>query len=1544
MQTVYASISALPSKLTSAHTKLSTQQSLDRLQHSPPVITSPVTLILFWSIVCSMQLIKSRLFRISLTATSLRKLLDQSIDQIRRCVDSPEFHDGRQDAVRRDLLLHLEALASITRELYRDDQLTVAYVESIFSALENAGTALQNGQALSDRVLLATRLVECIAELLAHFALDHQELAARLIWSITDLIGMCWSQGMDLLKIGYVQCLRVALAAGIDLDGRIIADAFDRFRQEISSFRFRDSVADNRQRLSKEAFYVMDLTAEIVMIRVHKRSEVVLDGSGPAVHASSKRPRTELVADWLIDSVFGVAAARPRPSIPWMQFLCLLLSKHPTSFEAIATETSDATAFCSMVIERLEAVLSGPLEDGSLIWCARCLTAIISCTGTFDQGQIRAAVRPVLRVCLELVKGRVKRVEGLPATAALLRAVRISLARGVIGAEMLADNIEAVWQILISIWGGACLSQTRGNAVAQTDNEVAQDELVRWTAEVLQRTALTSGRGFGRVECPRDHLLEMVLNRVRVGCETSEQVRNIALVILSLVCGSSSGCIEQSPLMLESDRDLAHINAISNEGAVLFAESRHILFGLRIREDADRYICLLDDEEDGARFERMLESLHAVTDLSSSEAGPEADVHGTACCNSPESRIFVAACDVDRMRATLLQFLCGKVSNEGTSSQVALGNDETRVMLLSAILCFSEDFAIAGQALFEDLCPIIRGFIHHDVTGISSTHQSSGHLWGLIDRLEVLKADSKILHLAQVGFLASALARVFSKSDFHDMTSFLRSFLLEVCRQCVAIWNKDGSESANTRTEDDGFGAKDTKFLQSEYALKLTALRLFLKLLATGHLDDRQTELIEDLSHFFMIDSVDTAFGLKLTVKKLEVLSEVYIHPQFDEIYLCAVERIMPMKKTDDFKHYRKLIVLNAVRTLATFLKNCTVECDLTTFESKLIPSGNLLHKFLEAHTALISSQPPKQLQRDIRRILCRTIGQVLTAIKEPNPEYVQYILNCLNDCAFEVRHEAVLACPAFFSTWDSPTPIMSQILEKLPSNSDVSQKSKALILTHIQALTKIGSLSEQYSNEMVEGHCTYLLCEFYHRFPSLRRYIARALCSIARSAGLKSADIVKMHIHSILCKWIRGGRHWSVFPYALAGSASRQEFVQSCVVSTLVPEYVLFDQEVIDGVTVDAHSNLEQIASCSGVAQWNDLKSKAYPRTLAYVLQLCTPLSVIFDESDPDPMFRDRHWYGKLVDQALNAEQLISSYFSGYDDPSVCVDEVLVCALDNLIGGMQFAACRNFEARDTFILTVEELESALLFSVQKLASKLRIEPRKLLMGHLPSCARGGTGSTHGKILRKDRLQRLLLYCLRFLKESKKVNMKSRSLVAVRVMLHDNLLGNVSDTPWVFHHVVNLLLQAVALEPNVSEIAVLLLRQVINQSLGNHPQRLFEGSVLTRIICALIPVAQKAAADVDNTFIEIIDTLAEESALCPNIQFESLPPFPHDEIFARASEICKKVPSRNSFEKFIGSFASSDDHASAIIKDAYLSHLLDFLQFKDHSLQKIDHE
>jgi hypothetical protein len=273
----------------------------------------------------------------------------------------------------------------------------------------------------------------------------------------------------------------------------------------------------------------------------------------------------------------------------------------------------------------------------------------------------------------------------------------------------------------------------------------------------------------------------------------------------------------------------------------------------------------------------------------------------------------------------------------------------------------------------------------------------------------------------------------------------------------------------------------------------------------------------------------------------------------------------------------------------------------------------------------------------------------------------------------------------------------------------------------------------------------------------------------------------------------------------------------------------------------------------------------------------------------------------------------------------------------------MQFAACRNFEATGTFIFTVAELESTLLFSVQRLAAKLRIEPRKLLLGHASS-SRGGVSLIDGKTLRKDRLQRLLLHCLRFLKESKKMHFKSRSLAAVRVLLHDNLLGDISDTPWVFHHAVNLLLHAVALEPMISEIAVLLLRKVITQSLRNRPERIFEGSVLTRIMCALIPVAQRVAADADNVYIEIIDTLAEESVLSPKLQFESLPPFPHDEIFARASDICKQMPARNSFEKLIESFASSDDHASAIIKDAYLSHLLDFLQSKGHRLQNTDPE
>jgi hypothetical protein len=701
---------------------------------------------------------------------------------------------------------------------------------------------------------------------------------------------------------------------------------------------------------------------------------------------------------------------------------------------------------------------------------------------------------------------------------------------------------------------------------------------------------------------------------------------------------------------------------------------------------------------------------------------------------------------------------------------------------------------------------------------------------------------------------------------------------------------------------------------------------LVLKIFASGCLDSCQAEMVADVSSWFLSDDPDTVNGLKMLVRKLRALSSVHIYPNFEEIYNDAMERLMPSKKGDHFKHHRKLIVLNSIRILAENFSTLT-EFEQSKFHAPLARSVLVLDKYLDAHNALINSQPPKQLQRDIRRILCRTLGQVLSAIKQPNVEYVQYILNCLNDNAFEVRHEAVVACPTFFSTWDSPAPILGQILEKLPSSTDVAQKSKAVILTHIQALTKIGSLPEQYSNTVVEGHSIFLLCVFYHRFPALKRYIVLALSIIAEKSGLNQDEIIKMHLHSILCKWIWEGRHWNTFPFALVGFQSLAEFVRSGVAKSLASEYILFDQEIIAGKSCDADAELKEIARVSGVSRWRDLHSETYPMSMACILQLCSPLPSCVDV-DGDISFRDRHCYERLMHRAqtIKARDSIMFYFEGYKGPKDLLDEVLVSILDNLILGLQPAACRSFDSQDNYILTTEEMESSVLFCIQELALMLRIHPKKMLL------------ENQSNISRKDRMQVLLLHCRRYLNASPKMHVKSRSLAAVRTLIKESLIEDLSLIPWLFHHVINMLLQAAALQPEISQEAVILLRQVVQNSMKSTPERIAEGSMLTRTICALIPLAQREAADENNVFIETINMLVEEFQHSPQMH---LLPFPSDPVFASAIQLCTQSLDKHTFAAFLQNFVSSDDHAAVIIKETYLLHLLNFMQSSDLILPQL---
>ena len=1470
------------------------------------------------------QLIKNRLFRASLTGTNLRKLIDQSIVQIRHCVETPDFQNARQDQARRELLVHLEALASITRELHRDDQLAAGLIAQVFDTLEDVGTALQNGTALSERTLLATRLVECIAELFLHFALDYQERAARLLRSIADLIGMSWGQGMDLLKVGFVQCLRIAMAAGIDLDSRIVSDSFDRVQQEI--FRLKEGVADSRCRLSKEAFYLMDLCAEMTIMRVQKKVDAGGDVLDQPSQPNPKRARAETTADWLLNSVFGQQMDRPKPSVPWMQFLCLFLSKHRSALDTISHEMRGSIGFGDSVLKRLEVVLSRPIDDDTvLIWLAQCLTVIVSCTGPVPPRQTCAAMLPLLRTCLELAKVRAKRTDGLVATSALLRAVRVALVRRFIGVEWMAENGDTVWQILISIWGGVCIAPTKTpGTLGRTDNESAQNELLRWTSEILKNFALSDIKRAGRIECPRDNLLTMVLERARAACDTVERAQYFSTVILALICGSSSSSRRLLPLVkhrFEDEYSVERARYAEYDSACFYSMTRLQLFGLKKGVDPDSYTWLIDEEGEESRFERILDSLAAVTKLSSRPDKGQLDISsltGVEESSQPISQIFIPVAHVERMRASLLQFFGGASGGDVQTSQAVPGADEVRILLLVGILQGAKEFADAGEALVAFLHPLVLASIQQDSSAAAPSSQHLNlHLWPLIDCLDGMNDKDKVIQLSKIGFLACTLASMAMRDDFQELRSGIKSFLQEVCRACACMWNHHGSSSL--RSEDDGFSAGDLNRLQTEYSLRVEPLFLFLKLFATGQHGNPES-LVRDLSVLFQKDDLENAFGLRILVKKLEVLSSVYSHPALDEIYLGALERLMPSKKGDDFKHHRKLIVLNAIRVLASHFDNSNDEFDQEKIDATMMRSGQLLDKYLEAHSVLIKSQPPKQLQRDIRRILCRTLGQVLAAIKQPNLVYVEYILNCLNDDAFEVRHEAVVACPTFFSTWDSPTPIMGQILEKLPSNADVSQKRKAVILTHIQALAKIGSLPEQFSNSVVEGHSIYLLCEFYHRFPALKCQVESALLSIAASANLERSDLVKMHLHSILCKWTRAGRHWKNFPYFLAGFQSLQDFALSSVAMVLAPEYILFDGESVGGTVINAQSHLNEIALHSGFGSWYEMCKESYPMTMACLLQLCCPLQISADE-DEGGVFRDTNCLAQLTQQAKLATESIALYFTGYKGPGDLIDDVLLCALNNLICGLQLAACRNFDSRDSYIFSINELESTVVFCVQKLASNLKMDPTRLLLG----------GSSSSKVLRKDRLQLLILHCRRHLNESRKMNIKLRSLAAIRVLLHEKLMGDISSIPWFFHHIVDVLLLA-TLQPSVSLEAASLFQQVILQSLNKHPERIYEGSFVTRTICAFIPLAQRESADSNNIFIQLINTLAENCCCMSNFELQSLPPFPHDSIFDRAVDICSQFPNTHTFDAFLKNFDSVDEHISLIMKDAYLSHLLSFLQ------------
>ena len=150
----------------------------------------------------------------------------------------------------------------------------------------------------------------------------------------------------------------------------------------------------------------------------------------------------------------------------------------------------------------------------------------------------------------------------------------------------------------------------------------------------------------------------------------------------------------------------------------------------------------------------------------------------------------------------------------------------------------------------------------------------------------------------------------------------------------------------------------------------------------------------------------------------------------------------------------------------------------------------------------------------------------------------------------------------------------------------------------------------------------------------------------------------------------------------------------------------------------------------------------------------------------------------------------------------------------------------------------------------------------------------------------------------------------------MRTLTHDKLIGELSETSWVFHHVVNVLLQAATMQPSVSQEAAAILGQILRNSLRTNPERISEGNLLTRTICALIPLAQREAADENNVFIEIINMLAEEFQSCDQVH---LPPFPSDTIFVRAVQLCTQSLDEHTFQAFLQSFTSSDEHMSVII-------------------------
>mmetsp|Transcript_1537 Transcript_1537/g.4162 ORF Transcript_1537/g.4162 Transcript_1537/m.4162 type:complete len:2043 (+) Transcript_1537:628-6756(+) len=422
-----------------------------------------------------------------------------------------------------------------------------------------------------------------------------------------------------------------------------------------------------------------------------------------------------------------------------------------------------------------------------------------------------------------------------------------------------------------------------------------------------------------------------------------------------------------------------------------------------------------------------------------------------------------------------------------------------------------------------------------------------------------------------------------------------------------------------------------------------------------------------------------------------------------------------------------------------------------------------------------------------------------------------------------------------FFTKWSSPIQILSEILQKLPHSQRNRDEtiSKGRIITSVRALAEIGSLPEEFSAELVEGHCTFLLCEFYLDYPRIKSHILRALKRIDMNAKFSSGGAILFHFHTILPKWIHAQRRLENFPFHLAGFETPEEFYCKAA-SVLLPECILVRFRSLErnpeAESLNPTLDIASLMTLVGASRWKEIQSSLYPSTVAYLLQLCTPHSALWDAETEDAVpFRKPGCFVAVMKQAIKAVERLPDFFGGDFNPVTVADDIILQAFHNMIVGKQPAACRSFDPNTSFVLSEEEQINSVKFCLKTLAERSGKCPRDILLE-----------------ASQDSMQRILLLCLGCLVEGPKEQVKERSLDAIKILMSNDLFGHPSPS-WFFHHVVGILLRSLSCESLLSRSIPLLTQIFETQSENESTSSIFSTSDLLDIIHAVVPFAQKGA-------------------------------------------------------------------------------------------------